>query len=42
MNETQLKQWEADYHSFIESLPDKDEYLKQLKALRGSVCVSIT
>ena len=37
MSEVQLKQWAMEYQAFLETLPDREEYLKQLKTLRGSV-----
>lgn len=33
----QKKQWKSEYDAFLEELPDKDGYLKQLKAQRGLV-----
>lgn len=33
----QRKQWEREYDAFLEELPNKDEFLKQLKAQRGLV-----
>lgn len=37
MSEAQLKQWATEYQAFLETLPDREEYLKQLKTIRGSV-----
>ena len=37
MSEVQLKQWEMEYQAFLETQPDKEEYLRQLKTLRGLV-----
>ena len=37
MSEVKLKQWAMEYQAFLETQPDKEEYLKQLKELRGLV-----
>ena len=37
MSEAQLKQWQMEYQAFLETQPDKEEYLRQLKTLRGLV-----
>lgn len=31
------KEWDVEYKTFMGALPDKEDYLKQLKALRGLV-----
>ncbi|CAI8011182.1 Transcription factor A, mitochondrial [Geodia barretti] len=35
MSEVKLKQWAMEYQAFLETQPDKEEYLRQLKELRG-------
>lgn len=37
----QKKQWEREYDAFLKELPNKDEYLKQLKAQRGLVLAGL-
>jgi arsenate reductase-like glutaredoxin family protein len=35
LHELKKKEWDVAYQTFMDGLPDKDDYLRQLKALRG-------
>ena len=37
LHEMKKKEWDVEYKTFMGALPDKEDYLKQLKALRGLV-----
>ena len=34
LHELKKKEWDVAYQTFMDGLPDKDDYLRQLKALR--------